>query len=89
MIELLCTRELAAEVTESNKQGKVIVSLLNPGSVRTDIMRHASFALSLYVKAVRAILSRSAEEGGRTLIFAAYGGQETHGAYLDDCRVGQ
>jgi retinol dehydrogenase-12 len=88
MIEFLCTRELAAEVTKSDTEGKLIVSLINPGSVRTDIMRHAGYWYSLYVAAVRAVLSRSAEEGGRTLVFAAQGGKETHGAYLDDCKVG-
>lgn len=89
MIELLCTRELAAEVTKSGKPGKVIVSLINPGSVRTEIMRHAGYFFSLYVTAVRSVLSRSAEEGSRTLVSAAEGGAETHGAYLNDCKVGQ
>jgi hypothetical protein len=89
MIELQCIRELAAEVAKSNKQGKVIVSLVNPGSVRTNIMHDAGFWYSMYVKAVRAVLSRSAEEGSRTLVIAAEGGVETHGAYLNDCKVGQ
>ncbi|KAG0649949.1 Aspercryptin biosynthesis cluster D [Hyphodiscus hymeniophilus] len=88
MIELLCMRELASDITSSNKQGNVVVSLINPGSVRTDIMRHAGYFYTLYVRAVKLILSRSAEEGGRTLVFAAQGGSETHGAYLDDCNVG-
>ena len=88
MIELLAMRELANEVTKSNEQGRVIVSLINPGSVRTEIMRHAGYWFSLYVAAVRAVLSRSPEEGGRTLVSAAEGGKETHGQYLNDCKVG-
>jgi retinol dehydrogenase-12 len=89
MMELLATRELASEVTASNKQGQVIVSLINPGSVRTEIMRDAGYWYSLYVWAVRLVLSRSPEEGGRTLVSAAEGGKETHGQYLNDCKVGK
>jgi hypothetical protein len=89
MIELLATRELASEVIKSGKQGQVIISLINPGSVRTEIMRDAGYWYSLYVAAVRAILSRSCEEGGRTLVSAAEGGKETHGQYLNDCKVGK
>lgn len=82
-------RELASEVNKSAKAGKLIVSLINPGSVRTEIMRDAGYWYSLYIAAVRAVLSRSAEEGGRTLVSAAEGGEETHGAYLNDCKVGR
>jgi retinol dehydrogenase 12 len=31
---------------------------------------------------------RKTEEGSRTLVYAAQGGPETHGQYLDDCKVG-
>jgi retinol dehydrogenase-12 len=89
MIELLCTRELAADITKSDKQGRLTISLINPGSVRTDIMREAGYWYSLYVAAFRSVLSRSAEEGGRTLVNAAEGGEKTHGAYLNDCKVGK
>ena len=88
-MELLATRELASEITASNGQGQVIVSLINPGSVRTEIMRDAGYWYSLYVWAVQLVLSRSPEEGGRTLVSAAEGGKEMHGQYLNDCKVGK
>lgn len=34
-------------------------------------------------------LARSTEQGSRTLVSAATAGEETHGAYLSDCRVAQ
>jgi len=43
MIELLCTRELASEVLKSKKGGDIVVSLINPGFVKTEIMRDSSF----------------------------------------------
>jgi retinol dehydrogenase-12 len=89
LMHLLLLRQLAAEMTRSNKEGDVVVSVLNPGFVDTTIMRNASKAFSLYVTAFKKVAARTPEEGGRTLVFAAYGGKETHGKYLDDCVVGK
>ena len=89
LIELLVVRELADQITASGKDGCVIVSLINPGFVDTSIMREAKFFFSLYVTAMKKTISRTAEEGGRTLVSAAEGGPETHGQYLDDCKVGK
>lgn len=96
LIQLLLVRQLARHVTESSsyssQPGKgsssVVVSILNPGAVRTDIMREAGFFFRLYLQFLWLVLMRTAEEGGRTLVHAAKGGQETHGQYLDDCKVG-
>jgi retinol dehydrogenase-12 len=88
-IELLIVRELATHLTSSTNHGNITTSLINPGFVDTEIMRHASFAFSLFVSGLKKLMSRTTEEGGRTLVFAAYGGPETHGMYLDDCTVGK
>jgi retinol dehydrogenase-12 len=88
-IELLLMRELAARLTSSTNRGTITTSIINPGFVDTAIMRHASFAFSLFVSGLKKLMSRTTEEGGRTLVFAAYGGPETHGMYLDDCTVGK
>jgi retinol dehydrogenase-12 len=89
MIQLLLMRELAAEITKSNKPGTIITSIINPGFVDTSIMRHAGRVFALFVSGLKKLMSRTAEEGGRTLVWAAYGGEETHGKYLDDCVVGK
>jgi retinol dehydrogenase 12 len=53
-------------------------------------MRHnTSSAYRLYLSFMIRLLARTAEEGGRTLVFAAYGGQDTHGKYLDHCKIGR
>ena len=88
-IELFCVRELAREVSESTKKGCIIVSVTNPGFVDTSIMREATFPFSLFVSGLKKTMSRTAEEGGRTLVNAAKGAENTHGQYLDDCKVGQ
>ncbi|PMD30124.1 putative short-chain dehydrogenase [Hyaloscypha variabilis F] len=82
---LLACRELAAHVSQSTKSGNIVVSLVNPGSVaKSESHReHGGVAFRLARKA----LMRKTEEGSRTLLYAAQGGPDTHGQYLDDCKV--
>ncbi|GAB1318415.1 hypothetical protein MFIFM68171_08625 [Madurella fahalii] len=88
LIQLLTTREFANELTRSSKPGKVITSVINPGFVATHLMRHSGPLFQVYMKMLRKALSRTAEEGGRTLVHGAEGAEETHGQYLNDCKVG-
>lgn len=88
MMELLLVRELAEQVTKSSKPGRITVSILNPGFVRTEIMRDGTWLFHIYYLCLAALLARTAEEGGRILVNAAEGGRETHGQFLDDCKVG-
>lgn len=83
-------RELAARINASGRSKKVITSLLNPGFVVTSIMRNnESLLFKTFIAGWGKIAGRPAEEGARTLVFAAYGGRDTHGKYLDDCVVGK
>jgi retinol dehydrogenase 12 len=89
-MELLLMRELASQMTASSKPGKVVASLLNPGFVNTSIMRNnSSRVFGAIFPIYRKMTARTPEEGARTLVWAAYGGPETHGKYLDDCVVGK
>ncbi|OJJ45785.1 hypothetical protein ASPZODRAFT_152775 [Penicilliopsis zonata CBS 506.65] len=89
LIQLLLVRELANKVTLSSQDGHVIVSTVNPGLVKTSIMRHARSIFAISDKIFKALLARTPEDGGNTLVHAASGGDETHGQYLDDCSVGR
>ncbi|KAF9878825.1 hypothetical protein CkaCkLH20_03725 [Colletotrichum karsti] len=89
LILLQLARELANKVTESNKPGNVIVSVLNPGVSDTEISRHVTWLHGKILKMVFAIIGRTPEEASRTLVLAAEGAQETHGQYLDDGKVGK
>jgi retinol dehydrogenase 12 len=88
LVELLLVRELARRITDSSKPGRITASILNPGFVRTEIMRDGTWLFHIYYVCLAALLARTAEEGGRILVSAAEGGRETHGQYLDDCKVG-
>ncbi|KAK4040660.1 hypothetical protein C8A01DRAFT_15502 [Parachaetomium inaequale] len=88
LIQLLTVREFANELTKSTKPGKIVTSVINPGFVATQIMRHEGPLFQIYLRVLRKMLARTAEEGSRTLVHGAEGGEETHGQYLDDCKVG-
>jgi retinol dehydrogenase-12 len=88
-MELFALRELAAALTESDKPGRIIASMINPGTVRTNFHRHMDgfqyYMAELYPK----LAGRTPEVAGRILVSACEAGQESHGQYLDDCKVGQ
>ncbi|RYP18279.1 hypothetical protein DL765_003999 [Monosporascus sp. GIB2] len=81
-------RELANKLSASTKPGKVICSILNPGTVVTEIDREGHGIRSALFQVFLKIVGRNAEEASLTLVHAAQGLEETHGQYLDDCKVG-
>ncbi|KAF3397087.1 Short chain dehydrogenase yanD [Talaromyces pinophilus] len=87
MVQLLMIRELANQIASSSLPGNITVSAVNPGFVKTEVMRNASITFHLFFRPYRKLVARSAQEGARTLLHAAAGGKETHGQYLSDCEV--
>jgi NAD(P)-dependent dehydrogenase (short-subunit alcohol dehydrogenase family) len=91
LIQLLLARELASQITRSAKPGTITVNVVNPGFVKTEIMRSANAdagtLFNIFFAPLRAVLARSAEAGSRTIVHGAAGGRETHGQYLSDCAV--
>lgn len=88
-MQLLIVREFANELAKSTKPGKIITSVVNPGFVATQLMRQKGPLFQVYQKVLQKVLARTPEEGSRTLVHGAEGGEETHGQYLDDCGVGR
>jgi retinol dehydrogenase 12 len=79
---LLCFRQLATEMTQP-MSGRVITSIVNPGSVKTPMARANP---DLLIRLVYHPVFRSAEVGSRTLVHAAEGHVGTDGQYLCDCK---
>lgn len=87
LLEILIIRELAPAMTASRK-AEVILNTLTPGFCQSDLLRHAMFPLDILAWLGKRLIARSAEVGSRTLVHAAGSGDETHGKYLVDCKVG-
>ena len=85
-------RALAAHtgpVDPIRADGGVVVNLLNPGLVDTDLRRGVEGAAHLVAATVLTWLSRAADVGGRTLVFAATAGPASHGKYSLDCEINE
>ena len=78
-----------ADTMSASSAAKIIVNHVNPGWVVTEVMREWSGLKMIIFKIFRAILARSTEVGSRTVINAVAGGEDTHGQYMDDCRIGE
>ncbi|KAI0035280.1 short-chain dehydrogenase [Vararia minispora EC-137] len=86
LINVLFTRELAKRLPPS----KAIVNCVNPGLCRSSLGRNID-NISLRLRLWMRFWSRTAEAGGREIVWAAIGGRhrerELHGKYISDMEV--
>lgn len=82
LLEVYACREIAREHPVS--QTLVTLNFLNPGFCHSELMReNDNFATRLF----KQILARTTEVGSRTLVHGGLAGPETHGKYLDCCKI--
>lgn len=86
LLEILVVRAMADAVNASSKP-HVIVNCLTPGVCKSNFFRESKGIGRLIVGLVNLLIARSSEVGGRTLVAAAAGGEETHGKYMADSHV--
>jgi retinol dehydrogenase 12 len=84
LLQLLLGRQLAEEM---GPPGPVILNVNNPGLCKTTLFRHMPVILGWIMAAILFVLARTAEMGSRTIVAAAFGGEDTHGEYTDSCEV--
>ncbi len=85
LLQLFAVREIAKKTT--NKKPFVIVNTLNPGLCYSDLTRSAEGFTAVAMKVMRALLAWTAEEGGRTLVYATIAGPDSHGVFLSDSKI--
>ena len=86
---MYAVRELAKLSRTSGKGDNVIINDVNPGMVVSEAMREWTGAKGILLKVLQRTIMRPTEVGSRTLLNAAEGGKETHGQYMNDCKVGK
>ena len=65
----------------------VVINMTSPGLCYTALDRDAPPLSKFLMAVMRRFLARTAEEGSRTLLQAAFGGAETHGKYCSECQI--
>jgi NAD(P)-dependent dehydrogenase (short-subunit alcohol dehydrogenase family) len=80
-MEIFIVREMAA--LRPSESYPVTINTVNPGLCASELNREGV----LMVRIIMGLLARTTEAGSRTLVAGASGGPETHGQYMDMCKV--
>ncbi|KAI3336888.1 NAD(P)-binding protein [Xylariaceae sp. AK1471] len=67
----------------------VTINAVSPGLCHSDLSREAKGLQKVAFGLMKTVLARTTEEGSRTLVSAGTAGPESHGQYLEDCKVGE
>jgi NAD(P)-dependent dehydrogenase (short-subunit alcohol dehydrogenase family) len=82
LLEVFVVREMAAQ--RPAETYPVTINLVNPGLCRSELGREDP---GLLFKFMIFIFARTTEVGARNLVYGASAGPDTHGQYLDRCRI--
>ncbi|KAK8108350.1 short-chain dehydrogenase reductase family [Apiospora sp. TS-2023a] len=78
-----------AELHPASSGYPVTINLANPGFCESGLSRDAQGMMAVMFGAMKLVLARTTEQGSRTIFHAATQGADTHGQYVDDCRIGE
>ncbi|KAH7414239.1 hypothetical protein DE146DRAFT_28687 [Phaeosphaeria sp. MPI-PUGE-AT-0046c] len=65
----------------------VAINMVSPGICSTGLARDASVFFRAAQGVIRTVLSRTAEQGSRTILHALLAEEDTHGKHLSGCKV--
>ncbi|CAM1510741.1 Fc.00g082540.m01.CDS01 [Cosmosporella sp. VM-42] len=85
LLEIYAVRQLAALLPLSDSG--VIINAVSPGLCYSALDRNGAFPLRLMMAVMRKMLARTAEEGSRNILHAAFGPPDSHGSYYSECEV--
>ncbi|KAK4119570.1 NAD(P)-binding protein [Parathielavia appendiculata] len=67
----------------------VTINLVSPGLCHSGLSREAKGMQKIMFTGMKMLLARSTENGSRTLVDAGVQGPESHGQYLEDCKIAE
>ncbi|KAL1855157.1 hypothetical protein Plec18167_002144 [Paecilomyces lecythidis] len=82
LLEVFFVREMAARRPRDSYP--VTINMVNPGFCHSELVREGS---SFLLSTMKYVLARTTEVGSRTLVHGVSAGPETHGQYLNKCKV--
>ncbi|RSM10955.1 hypothetical protein CEP52_003197 [Fusarium oligoseptatum] len=81
------TDVLEPEAVDASGKGHIVINCLHPGFCGTQLFRRFPFPFNLIFKLFTALFARTAEMGSRTLLVAAFAGDDTHGRFMFDAKL--
>ena len=88
LLIVLLAREMAVRLP-LGENNDPIINVVTPGFCKSKISRNLPTMGRLSVGAFLAVIGRTTEVGSRTLVAAATAGRESHGGYMESCRVAE
>ena len=90
LLEVFVVREITSVLSQTqSKMAPVIINCMTPGACKSDFDRESS-GLQRYIGMIMAsIIARSTEAGSRALVAGIAAGEESHGAYMENCIVAE
>lgn len=85
LLEVLAVRQIAPKLNGSG----VILNMLNPGLCHSSLSRSTTGLQGLIFGLVKQLIARKTEVGSRTLVAGAEAGEESHGKYMHDGKIGE
>ena len=89
LLLLYSARSIAAQCPVS-KRSNVVINYLTPGACKSDIFRDDIGWFQAFIQKIAiSMIARTTEVGSRTIVHAVKPdvGEQTHGAFLMDCKV--
>ncbi|RDW60301.1 hypothetical protein BP5796_11907 [Coleophoma crateriformis] len=87
LLEIMTIRHLASLMPVSRTG--VVMNLVCPGICKTELSRNAPPAFRENLAIQHEKIGRTAEDGSRTLLYGAVAGKESHGCFLDSCKIAE
>ncbi|KAI9166383.1 Short chain dehydrogenase atnD [Paramyrothecium foliicola] len=89
MMAFLMAREIAKRMVKDTKEPDVVLNIVEPGYCQTELFRDTSWGsfFKNFMNFMLRWIGRTPEMGSRTYLHAAAAGRESHGIYLEDCKL--
>ncbi|OBT98669.1 hypothetical protein VE01_03237 [Pseudogymnoascus verrucosus] len=88
LLEVFLVRSLAAAIRKGpHATEPLILNDVNPGLCHSELDKEAKGIASYILSVAKALMARTTEVGGRTLVHSAAAGTESHGQYMSEAKV--
>ncbi|PVH77370.1 NAD(P)-binding protein [Cadophora sp. DSE1049] len=88
LLEVLLVRSISAAMKQGpNASTPVILNTVNPGLCHSELDKDVEGMAGYFLTFAKALIARTTEVGGRTLVHSCAAGPESDGQYMSECKV--
>ncbi|KAH7389120.1 hypothetical protein BKA64DRAFT_130318 [Cadophora sp. MPI-SDFR-AT-0126] len=88
LLEVLLVRSISAAIKQGpNASTPVIINTVNPGLCHSELGKDVEGMTKYFFTFAKAMIARTTEVGGRTLVHSCAAGPESDGQYMSECKV--